>query len=73
METTYTEAAEYARGLANLSGFDHGIEADRLNGGFRVFILPRAQSRCGHELRCEVVSADNLAKCQPGHGPGGGL
>lgn len=68
----YFEASAYARACANQSGFDHGIERDTYNGpdAFYVFMLPRKQSRCGHELRCEVVSCDNVKDCQRGHGPG---
>jgi hypothetical protein len=33
------------------------------------FILPRKHNRFGHETLCEVVSCENLAKTQPGHGP----
>ncbi len=35
---------------------------------FHVFMLPKRVNRCGHELRCEVVSCEILEKCQPGHG-----
>ena len=29
----------------------------------------KAQHRCGHELRCEVVHPERLENCKPGHGP----
>ncbi len=63
----YDAAKAAAQKSANESGFDYGVE--KLGTEFRSFMLPQKRNRCGHELRCEVVSSTDLAKCQPGHGP----
>jgi len=65
----YKEALEGAQKKANETGFDYGLERNDLFKSFHVFVLPRRENRCGHELRCEVVSCVYLDKCQPGHGP----
>jgi hypothetical protein len=65
---TYEEAKAEAQRAADLLGFDYGIEKG-LIGGHRVFMLPQKRNRRGFELRCEVVSAIELSKCRPGHGP----
>jgi hypothetical protein len=65
---TYEEAKAEAQRAADLMGFDYGIEKTFF-GGYRVFMLPCKLSRRGFELRCEVVSAMDLNKCRPGHGP----
>lgn len=62
-------AREDAQRKANATGFDHGVEANDLFKSFHTFMLPRKENRCGHELRCEVVSCEDLSKCQQGHGP----
>jgi hypothetical protein len=54
-QQAYQEACRKAFGL----GQDHGIEKQHAAyGGFSVFMLPRPEHRCGHELRCEVVSPE---------------
>ncbi len=64
---TYDEAKAHARAQANALGFDYGIERDAF--GYRAFMLPRRENRRGHELRCEVVSCDDITRAQAGHGP----
>jgi hypothetical protein len=64
----YTAARAEAQRDANTYGFDYGIEACELSRRWRIFMLPRRENRQGFELRCEVVSCENLSKCQPGHG-----
>jgi hypothetical protein len=66
---SYGKVRGIAQGQANATGFDYGIE--KLGGEFRSFMLPRRENRSGHELRCEVVSPEELSRCQPGHGPKG--
>ena len=66
----YREAREKAQAEANADGFDRGIERNDLFKSFRVFMLPARLNRYGFEVRCEVVSSEDLRKCQPGHGPG---
>jgi len=69
---TYEEARAHAQRAANADGMDRGLEVLRLKGlpdNYHVFLLPERRNRCGHELRCEVVSCETLAKCVPGHGP----
>ena len=67
-EAWRTARAE-AQAQANATGYDYGLEANDLFKSFRSFMLPRKENRCGHEMRCEVVSCEDLAKCQIGHGP----
>jgi hypothetical protein len=67
--TKYLAAREEAQAKANEFGYDQGLEANDVFKSFHVFMLPSAQHRCGHELRCEVVHPMNLDKCKPGHGP----
>lgn len=69
MQSDYQTARAEAQAKANATGFDHGLERNDLFKSFRVFMLPRRENRCGHELRCEVVSPERLDACQPGHGP----
>ncbi len=66
----YIAARRDAQRKANETGFDYGLEFNPLFKTWRSFMLPQARNRCGHELRCEVVSCENLSKCQAGHGPG---
>jgi hypothetical protein len=63
----YRAAREEAQRKADELGYDFGLEANGLFKRFHVFMLPSAQYRCGHELRCEVVHPMKSAK--PGHGP----
>jgi len=51
-EAAYREAVLKARQLQ----MDVGIELNKLFGTYHVFLLPTPQNRCGHELRCEVVT-----------------
>ncbi len=68
-QAAYTQARSEAQRLANADGFDRGLERNDLFKSFHTFMLPQKQNRSGHELRCEVVSCENLDRCQPGHGP----
>jgi len=63
----YATVRAAAQRKANETGFDHGVERDAF--GFRSFMLPRRENRYGHETRCEVVSCEQLGRCQEGHGP----
>lgn len=65
----YRLARAEAQRLANLHGFDYGIEWRDTFQEVAHFMLPQKHNRYGHETQCEVVSCENLAKCQPGHGP----
>lgn len=64
----YVAAREEAQRKANELGYDYGLEANDLFKSFHVFMLPSAQHRSGHELRCEVVHPMTNAT-KPGHGP----
>jgi len=68
-DTKYRAARAKAQQSANETGYDYGLEANDVFREFSVFMLPQKQNRCGHELRCEVVSSERLERCQPGHGP----
>lgn len=57
-----------AQARANAAGHDWGLEANDLYRNWTSFRLPCRQNRAGHELRCEVVSPENIATTQPGHG-----
>ena len=61
----YAEARAKAQESANRMGMDHGLEWNSLMGEFHVWMLPRRENRRGHELRCEVVSPEDLEKCLP--------
>lgn len=63
----YKEVRAEAQAKANATGFDFGIEKDAF--GFHSLMLPQKQNRYGHELRCEVVTCEDLSKVQKGHGP----
>lgn len=65
----YTEVRGCAQAMANRLGMDVGVERNDLFKTFRTFVLPRRENRYGFELRCEVVSPEDLSKCLPGHGP----
>ncbi len=67
----YVVARAKAQADANRDGMDRGLEANDLFKSYRSFILPQRKNRYGHELQCEVVSCENLDRCQPGHGPRG--
>jgi hypothetical protein len=64
---TYDEAKREAQESAGRLGYDYGVAKNAF--GYSAFMLPQMRNRYGHELRCEVVSCTDLAKCQPGHGP----
>ena len=49
----YEEARAVAQEQANNMQLSFGIE--KLNGKWRVFMLPKPENRQGFELRCEVV------------------
>ena len=65
----YREARAIAQKNANELGFDYGLECNDLFKTFTTYMLPDRKNRRGFELRCEVVSPENLDKCKPGHGP----
>jgi hypothetical protein len=67
----YEQVKAEAQDLANLYGFDYGVEKCGFpeRPEYRYFMLPRRENRYGFELRCEVVSCTDLSKCRPGHGP----
>lgn len=67
-DTSYVAVRADAQRKANEMGHDFGIERNSLYGGYRSFMLPRRENRTGHELRCEVVQPESMAKTQPGHG-----
>lgn len=70
---TYHECRAAAQREANATGFDFGLEHNKLFREYVFFMLPDRQHRSGHELRCEVVSPENIGKTQPGHGHSGGV
>jgi len=65
----YPAAKAEAQAKADATGYDHGLEYNELFKSFSVRMLPNRENRCGHELRCEVVSCSDFSKCKPGHGP----
>ena len=65
----YRERRAEAQARANETGFDHLLERNDVFRDYMVSMLPRRENRYGHELCGEVVMCENLAKCQPGHGP----
>lgn len=67
----YQAARSDAQRRANESGADHGVLRNDVFESFMIFRLPMRQHRAGSELRCEVVSCEELSKCQRGHGPQG--
>lgn len=70
-DASYRSVKAEAQRCADETGLDHGIHRSAMRG-FYYFMLPRAENRSGHELRCEVVHCTDLAKCRPGHGPNAG-
>jgi hypothetical protein len=64
----YRVARAEAQKRANEFGYDYGLEKNKLFNTYTVFILPRMENRCGHELRCEVISAEDIKVQRPGHG-----
>jgi hypothetical protein len=67
----YRAARAEAQAAANRDGFDRGLEANDLFRSWHVFMLPKKSSRVGHELRCEIVSFEDLSRCADGHGHAG--
>lgn len=67
-DAEYRRVVAEARELANRDGYDRGVEANDLFQTFRHFMLPQKRHRTGHELRCEVVCADDVSRSKPGHG-----
>ena len=69
----YKQVRAFAQVLANSDGMDRGLEflGGPLCKSYRFFLLTGHQYRQGHELRCEVVSCEDLSRCAPGHGPRG--
>jgi hypothetical protein len=65
----YLVARDEAQKKADEFGYDYGLEANDLFKSFYVFMLPSAQHRAGHELRCEVVHPMSLSSARAGHGP----
>lgn len=56
----YETTRKGAQEMANKSGMDVGIEK-RCEFGASVFsasFLPKAENRCGWELRCEVIKPE---------------
>lgn len=66
----YRSVRAEAQELANRDGYDRGVEWNDLFRTCRHFMLPQKRNRTGHELRCEVVSADDVKRSKPGHGYG---
>lgn len=64
----YKDAREIAQKKANDSGMDFGLEFNSIFKTYNSFMLPRKENRTGHELRCEVVSPENIDKTEKGHG-----
>jgi hypothetical protein len=64
----YKAAKTDAQARADSSGRDFGLEANDLFKSWNVFGLPNRENRCGHELRCEVVSCSSIEKTAKGHG-----
>lgn len=67
---TYVAARRDAQQRANETGFDYGLSFNRVFNEWTIRMLPMAVNRSGWELQCEVVSCEDLSKCQKGHGPG---
>ena len=65
---SYLVARAEAQARANETGRDIGLEANDLFKSWHSFMLPAAQYRRGHELRCEVVHPERLAATAAGHG-----
>ena len=68
-DIAYKNARTEAQAKANATGYDHGIERNKIFKSFTVFMLPKRENRVGHELRCEIVYPEDLTICKPGHGP----
>lgn len=67
-DAAYRRVRAEAQELANRDGYDRGVEANDLFETFRHFMLPQKRHRTGYELRCEVVSAEDVSRSKPGHG-----
>jgi hypothetical protein len=67
-QVSYERVKREAQRLSDLDGWDRGIECNELFREHRCFMLPNKANRCGHELRCEVVSCSSDERTQKGHG-----
>ena len=65
----YAIAKKQAQAFADSDGCDRGLEANEVFRCWVIRTLPQKQHRSGFELRIECVSATDLSRCQPGHGP----
>jgi hypothetical protein len=65
----YAIAKKQAQEFADSDGFDRGLEANEVFRCWVIRMLPQKKHRSGFELRIECVSATDLSRCQPGHGP----
>ncbi len=68
-DATYAAARAKAQAAANVTGIDHRLEWLGDLSGWAVSMLPEKYARYGFEASCEVVSCEDLSRCQPGHGP----
>lgn len=68
-QAAYVVKRAEAQALANQHGYDVGLQVNELFKYWSTHALPRRENRAGWELQCEVVSCENLDRCQPGHGP----
>lgn len=53
-KNAHAHAAELATACERDVGIEKGKEFGRTV--FKTFLLPNKENRCGHELRCEVVT-----------------
>lgn len=58
-----------AQALANELGFDYGMFVSEPMRMWMHRLLPAKHLRYGDEMRCEVVSPENVDRTQRGHGP----
>ena len=54
-DRSYESTRAAAQRYANEYGQEIGLERNDLFKTFALFMLPKAENRCGHELRCEVI------------------
>ena len=67
-QKSYEAARAEAQKTANATGMDVGLELNPIFKTWSSRLLPRRENRYGHELRCEVVSPENIETTQSGHG-----
>ena len=65
-----TRRAE-AQARANATGFDHLLTKNDLFRDYMICMVPERKNRFGRDLDGEIVSCENLERCQLGHGPKG--